>query len=57
MTLDGSGALSPGDTLHYTLVVSNSGNADALAVVLTDAAGMPTPVLVAGSVTTHPGLR
>ncbi len=52
--LDGNGSLSPGDTLQYTIVVSNTGNADALAVVLTDTPGANT-TLVAGSVTTSQG--
>jgi uncharacterized repeat protein (TIGR01451 family) len=52
--LNGSGALSPGDTLTYTIVVTNTGNADALAVVLTDTPGANT-TLVAGSVTTTQG--
>jgi uncharacterized repeat protein (TIGR01451 family) len=52
--LDGSGSLSPGDTLGYTILVTNTGNADALAVVLTDTPGAHT-TLVAGSVTTTQG--
>jgi uncharacterized repeat protein (TIGR01451 family) len=52
--LDGSGSLSPGDTLVYTIVVTNTGNADALAVVLTDTPGART-TLIAGSVTTTQG--
>jgi uncharacterized repeat protein (TIGR01451 family) len=52
--LDGSGSLSPGDTLLYTIVVTNTGNADALGVVLNDTPGAHT-TLVAGSVTTTQG--
>ncbi len=52
--LDGNGVLSPGDTLQYTIVVSNTGNADALAVILTDTPGAHSS-LVAGSVTTTQG--
>ncbi|HJX28775.1 MAG TPA: IPTL-CTERM sorting domain-containing protein [Thermoanaerobaculia bacterium] len=52
--LDGSGSLSPGDTLVYTILVTNTGAADALAVMLTDTPGAYTS-LVAGSVTTTQG--
>jgi len=52
--LDGNGVLSPGDTLAYTIVIFNTGNADALSVVLTDTPGAHT-TLVAGSVTTSQG--
>ena len=52
--LDGSGSLSPGDTLLYTIQITNSGSADALAVVFTDTPGTHT-TLVAGSVTTTQG--
>jgi uncharacterized repeat protein (TIGR01451 family) len=52
--LDGSGTLSPGDTLGYTILVTNTGNADALAVVLTDTPGART-TLVVGSVSTTQG--
>jgi uncharacterized repeat protein (TIGR01451 family)/fimbrial isopeptide formation D2 family protein len=52
--LDGNGTLSPGDTLGYSILVTNTGNADALAVVLTDTPGART-TLVAGSVTTTQG--
>jgi uncharacterized repeat protein (TIGR01451 family) len=52
--LDGSGSLSPGDTLLYTILITNTGSADALAVVLTDTPGAHT-TLVAGSVTTTQG--
>ena len=52
--LDGSGSLSPGDTLRYTIVITNTGNADALAVIFTDTPGAHT-TLVAGSVTTTQG--
>jgi len=33
---DGSGALSPGDTVHYGVTYANGGNASATAVALTD---------------------
>ncbi|HEY9420556.1 MAG TPA: IPTL-CTERM sorting domain-containing protein [Thermoanaerobaculia bacterium] len=52
--LDGNGLLSPGDTLLYSILVTNTGNADALAVVLTDTPGART-TLLAGSVTTTQG--
>jgi uncharacterized repeat protein (TIGR01451 family) len=52
--LDGSGSLSPGDTLLYTIVITNTGNGDALAVVFTDTPGIHT-TLVAGTVTTTQG--
>jgi uncharacterized repeat protein (TIGR01451 family) len=52
--LDGSGTLTPGDTLLYTIQITNTGNADALAVVLTDTPGAHT-TLVVGSVTTTQG--
>jgi uncharacterized repeat protein (TIGR01451 family) len=52
--LDGSGSLSPGDTLLYTIVVTNTGNGDALGVTLTDTPGAHT-TLVAGSVSTTQG--
>jgi uncharacterized repeat protein (TIGR01451 family) len=52
--LDGNGVLSPGDTLAYSIHITNTGNADALAVVLTDTPGAHT-TLVAGSVTTTQG--
>jgi uncharacterized repeat protein (TIGR01451 family) len=52
--LDGNGVLSPGDTLGYTIVVTNTGGADALAVVLNDTPGAHT-TLVVGSVTTTQG--
>jgi uncharacterized repeat protein (TIGR01451 family) len=47
---DNGGALKPGDVVTYTITVSNSGNADATGVLLTD----PIPVnttLVVGSLT------
>jgi uncharacterized repeat protein (TIGR01451 family) len=52
--LDHSGSLSPGDTLLYTIVITNTGNADALAVVFTDTPDAHT-ALVVGSVTTTQG--
>jgi len=52
---DGSGGPSPGDTLRYTVVISNTGNTDATAVVFTDTIPTYTTV-VAGSVTTTQGV-
>ncbi len=52
--LDGNGVLSPGDTLAYSIHIANTGNADALAVILTDTPGAHS-TLVAGSVTTTQG--
>jgi uncharacterized repeat protein (TIGR01451 family) len=52
--LDGNGVLSPGDTLNYSIHVTNTGGADALSVMLTDTPGAHT-TLVAGSVTTTQG--
>jgi uncharacterized repeat protein (TIGR01451 family) len=51
---DGSGTLTPGDTLLYTLVASNTGTADALAVVIDDTPDANTTLTV-GSVTTTQG--
>ncbi len=52
--LDGSGDLSPGDTLEYTLVITNSGPVAAQAVVLTDTPD-PNTDLVVGTVVTSQG--
>jgi uncharacterized repeat protein (TIGR01451 family) len=52
--LDGNGVLSPGDTLNYSIHVTNTGGADALSVMLADTPGAHT-TLVAGSVTTTQG--
>lgn len=51
---NGNGAVDPGDTLRYTVVISNLGNQDAAGVVFTD---LPDPhtALVVGSVTTTQG--
>src|SRR5262249_35997998 len=49
-TDDNGGVLAPGDVVTYTITVTNSGNADATGVLLTD----PIPAnttLVAGSLT------
>jgi len=51
---DGSGGLSAGDTIEYTVTITNSGNANADAVVFTDTPGVGTS-LVVGSVTTGQG--
>jgi uncharacterized repeat protein (TIGR01451 family) len=51
---DGNGLLSPGDTLGYTIEITNSGGADALAVLLSDLPGDYT-TLVAGTVTASQG--
>jgi uncharacterized repeat protein (TIGR01451 family) len=52
--LDGSGTLTPGDTLLYTVQINNTGTADALNVIFTDTPDANT-TLVAGSVTTSQG--
>ena len=52
---DSSGALSPGDDLLYTLVITNGGTADALSVVLTDVPD-PNTALRVGTVTTTLGV-
>lgn len=52
--VDQDGDVDPGDTLRYTIVVSNVGTADALDVALTDVPSADT-ALVAGSVTTSQG--
>lgn len=51
---DGDGLLSPGDTLGYTIEITNTGGGDALAVLLSDLPGDYTN-LVAGTVTTSQG--
>lgn len=51
---DGSGTLTPGDTLLYTLVAANSGTVDALNVVVDDTPDVNTTLTV-GSVTTTQG--
>jgi len=52
---DGNGIPSPGDTLRYTVVVSNTGNTAATAVFFTDPIPTYTTV-VTGSVTTTQGM-
>jgi len=52
--LDGSGSLTPGDTLEYQVVITNTGAGDALNVVLSDTPDANTS-LVVGSVTTTQG--
>ncbi len=52
--LDGSGTLTPGDTLEYTVVITNSGTGDAQNVVFNDTPDANT-LLVSGSVTTTQG--
>lgn len=51
---DGSGTLTPGDDLTYTLVITNTGTGDATDVVLDDMPDANTALLV-GSVTTSQG--
>ncbi len=51
---DGSGSLSPGDTLRYTVVISNDGNADATNVIYADTPDTNT-ALVVGSVNVSDG--
>lgn len=51
---DGSGGTTGGDTLAYTVVITNSGNQTAADVVLSDALD-PLTRLVVGSVTTSQG--
>jgi uncharacterized repeat protein (TIGR01451 family) len=51
---DGSGDVSPGDTLSYSVTITNAGNTDATGVVFTDPIPANTTV-VAGSVTTSQG--
>ena len=52
--LDGSGDLTPGDTLEYSVVITSSGTGDAQNVVFTDTPDANT-LLVSGSVTTTQG--
>ena len=51
---DGDGVPSPGDTLLYTVVVRNDGNAAAAGLQFTDALD-PNTTLVVGSVQTSQG--
>jgi uncharacterized repeat protein (TIGR01451 family) len=51
---DGSGGLSPGDDLLYTIVISNEGTADALDVLFLDTPD-PNTTLRTGTVTTTQG--
>jgi len=51
---DSNGVPSPGDTLLYTITVSNTGNSAATNVVFTDTPGANT-ALVAGSIQTSAG--
>ncbi|HKZ83155.1 MAG TPA: Ig-like domain-containing protein [Anaerolineae bacterium] len=53
---DGDNRADPGDTLRYTVVITNSGDADATAVVLDDTIDDNT-VFVPGSVRTTPLAR
>ncbi|MGE0084616.1 MAG: SdrD B-like domain-containing protein [Desulfococcaceae bacterium] len=50
---DGNSAVSPGDTLRYTVIITNSGNAAASDVHFTDTPDVNT-TLTAGSVITNP---
>jgi uncharacterized repeat protein (TIGR01451 family) len=52
--LNGDSQVGPGDTLRYTITITNSGFGDALDVVFTDTPDANT-ALVAGSVTTSNG--
>ncbi len=52
---DGNGTPSPGDTLRYSITVSNTGNEAATGVVFTDVPDANT-TLVVGSVTTTAGV-
>jgi uncharacterized repeat protein (TIGR01451 family) len=52
--VDGDGNADPGDTIRYTVIVTNSGNGAANGVLLTDNPDANT-TLVAGSVTTSSG--
>ncbi len=51
----GGTAVNPGDTVLYTLVVSNTGSATATQVIVTDNALPPQVTLIAGSVLTSRG--
>jgi uncharacterized repeat protein (TIGR01451 family) len=51
---NGDGVASPNDTISYTVVIENVGNAAALAVTLNDLVD-PNTTLVAGTVTTSQG--
>ena len=51
---DADGQAEPGDTLRYTVVITNSGTGDASAVTFTDTPD-PNTALVTGSVTTSAG--
>lgn len=50
---NGDGAASPGDTLRYTVTITNSGDMDATGVVFTDTID-PNTTLVPGSVKASP---
>ncbi|HEX6639996.1 MAG TPA: hypothetical protein VF215_02730, partial [Thermoanaerobaculia bacterium] len=52
---DNDGEADPGDTIRYTIIVTNSGNGDALAVAFNDTPDANTD-LVVGSVTTTSGV-
>ncbi|MBI4918051.1 MAG: DUF11 domain-containing protein, partial [Acidobacteria bacterium] len=52
---DASTDATPGDTLRYTVVITNSGNQDAAAVLFTDLVADTTLAFVSGSVTTTLG--
>lgn len=52
--VNGDGQLGPGDTIQYTVVITNTGNQNASGVVFTNAAPANT-TLVVGSVTTTAG--
>ena len=52
---NGDDAVNPGETLHYTIVVSNMGNQDAIGVSIVDTID-PNTLLVIGSVKTSQGL-
>jgi uncharacterized repeat protein (TIGR01451 family) len=54
--IDGDGAVDPGDTLRYTVVVANSGTSDAVGVAYSDTIDANT-TLVPGSVKTTPIAR
>jgi uncharacterized repeat protein (TIGR01451 family) len=51
---DNDGLAEPGDTLRYTIVITNDGDADALGVVLDDTPDANTAIVI-GSVTTTQG--